>query len=199
MNSRRILLLSCLLLGLTACAGGDRVVLMPDPDGRVGRIEVRSAGGAQLLAEPQTVSVVRAAASAPTAPKAISDQDVAETWGMALGAMPPRPETILLYFRTGEAALRDESVPEIPRIAALLREREHPHAIVVGHADGTGSDATNIEVSRQRATMVRDMLVDLGVPPENIDVSSHGKRNPLVPAPDGVPEPRNRRVSVTIQ
>lgn len=198
MNSR-MFLLSCLLLGLAACAGGDRVVLMPDPDGRVGRVEVKSAGGAQLLAEARTVSTVRDAASAPTAPAAISDRDIAETWGAALASLPPRPETILLYFRTGEAELRDDSVPEIPRIAALLRERVHPHVIVVGHADGTGSDAINIEVSRERAAMVRDMLVGLGVPVENIEVSSHGKRNPLIPTPDGVAEPRNRRVSVTIQ
>lgn len=198
MNSR-ILVLSCLLLGLTACAGGDRVVLMPDADGHVGRIEVKSGGGAQLLSAAKTASVVRDAASAPSAPTLVDDRDIAETWGEALAAAPPRPETVLLYFRTGEAELRDDSVGEIPRIAALLQERAHPHVIVVGHADGTGSDAVNIQVSRERAAMVRDMLVDLGVSPEAIDVSSHGKRNPLVPTPDGVPEPRNRRVSVTIQ
>lgn len=86
MNSR-ILVLSCLLLGLAACAGGDRVVLMPDADGHVGRIEVKSGGGAQLLSAAKTASVVRDAASAPSAPTLVDDRDIAETWGRLL---PPR-------------------------------------------------------------------------------------------------------------
>ena len=71
--------------------------------------------------------------------------------------------------------------------------------LVAGHADGTGSDETNIKVSRERAEMVRDMLVKMGVPAAAIEATSHGKRNPLVKVPDGTAEPRNRRVSVTIQ
>ncbi|KJS35710.1 MAG: hypothetical protein VR70_15580 [Rhodospirillaceae bacterium BRH_c57] len=197
--TNRNFLIACAILGLAACSSGDRVVLMPDPDGHVGRVEVSAAGGTQELTQARSYSRVRSPSAAPSAPAEISDQDIAETWGEALGALPPRPQTILLYFRTGSSDLRDESVPEIPRIAALLREWEHPHVMVVGHADGTGSDAINIVVSRERAAMVRDMLVDMGVPGENIEVNSHGKRNPLIPVPDGVSEPRNRRVSVTIQ
>lgn len=197
--NKRAVVLACALLGLAACSGGDRVVLLPDADGKVGRVEVTSTAGSQLLDKPRTVTRVSGASSAPTPPQEISDKEIAATWGTALAAMPQRPETILLYFKTGTSELRDESMPEIPRIAALIGEREHPHLVVVGHADGTGSDAANIVVSRERAAMVRDMLVDMGVAPDAIDVSSHGKRNPLVPAADGVPEPRNRRVSVTIQ
>lgn len=197
--SKRSLFLVCGLLFLAACSSGDRVVLLPDPDGHVGRVEVVNTAGTQTLSEARTVSRVSSASASPTAPAAISDKDITSTWGQAMGAMPPRPQTFLLYFVTGEAVLRDESLPEIPKIAALLREREHPHVIVVGHADGTGSDEVNVVVSRQRAAMVRDMLVEIGVPADNIEVSSHGKRNPLVPTPDGVAEPRNRRVSVTVQ
>lgn len=197
--SDRNFLIACAMLGLAACSSGDRVVLIPDPDGRVGRVTVSAAGSTQELTQPKSYSRVRTSSAPPSAPAEISDQDIAETWGEALGAMPPRPQTILLYFRTGTSDLRDESVPEIPRIAALLQEWESPHVMVVGHADGTGADAVNIIVSRERAAVVRDMLVDMGVPQDNIEVSSHGKRNPLIAVPDGVPEPRNRRVSVTIQ
>jgi len=62
-----------------------------------------------------------------------------------------------------------------------------------------GSDEVNLRISRQRAEKVRDGLMAAGAKPEAVDVSSHGKRNPLVPTADGVSEPKNRRVSVTIQ
>jgi|AGTN01.1.fsa_nt_gi Outer membrane protein and related peptidoglycan-associated (lipo)proteins len=198
MNSR-ILLVAAALTGLAACSSGDRVVLVSDPDGHVGRIQVSSKGGSQILDQARTGSTVAEAAAAPTAPEAVEDKTIERVWGSALRAMPPRPQTFLLYFRTGSSELRDESQPEIPRIAEVLRDWAYPHVLVAGHADNTGSDETNIRVSRGRAEAVRDMLVKMGISPGAIEATSHGSRNPLVKTPDGVAEPRNRRVSVTIQ
>ncbi|MCR6630990.1 MAG: OmpA family protein [Magnetospirillum sp.] len=198
MNRLKLCALTVALLGLGACTSPDRVVLLADADGHVGRIEVTSAGGSQLLQQEKMVSSV-AGMAAPTAPQDIGDKAIDDTWGAALRAMPPHPQTFLLYFKTGGTELRDESQPELPRIAALLRDWAHPHVLIAGHADATGSDETNIKVSRERAEMVRGMLVKLGVPAGEIEATSHGKRNPLVKTPDGVAEPRNRRVSVTIQ
>lgn len=199
MNKLSTLALGATLMGLAACSGGDRVVLVADPDGHVGRVQVTSAGGAQTLEQDKTVSTVADAKSAPTAPKPIADQAIRETWGKALAAMPPRPRTFLFYFKTGGSELRDDSRAEVSRVADMLRDWAHPHVLVAGHADGTGSDETNIKVSRERAESVRDMLIKMGVPATAIEATSHGKRNPLVKVPDGTAEPRNRRVSVTIQ
>lgn len=199
MNKLSIPALAAALMALAACSGGDRVALVADPDGHVGRIQVSSAGGSQILEQDKTVSMIADAKSAPTAPAPISDQAIQETWGKALAAQPPRPRTFLFYFKTGGSELRDESRDEVPRVAELLRDWPHPHVLVAGHADGTGSDETNIKVSRERAETVRDMLVTMGVPAAAIEATSHGKRNPLVKVPDGAAEPRNRRVSVTIQ
>lgn len=199
MNKLLPLALGAALMGLAACSGGDRVVLVADPDGHVGRVQVSSAGGSQVLEQEKTVSNVADAKTAPTAPKPITDQAIQQTWGRALDAMPPRPRTFLLYFKTGGSELSDESRAEVPRVAEMLRDWAHPHVLVTGHADGTGSDDLNLKVSRERAESVRDMLVKMGVPAGAIEATSHGKRNPLVKVPDGTAEPRNRRVSVTIQ
>jgi outer membrane protein OmpA-like peptidoglycan-associated protein len=37
------------------------------------------------------------------------------------------------------------------------------------------------------------------VDPSIIDITSHGKDNPLIPTGDQVAEPRNRRVEVTVR
>ena len=199
MNKFFLPALGLAMMALAACSGGDRVVLMADPDGHVGRIQVSSAGGTQVLDQEKTASNVATAKSAPTAAKPVEEQEIRKVWGRALAAMPPRPQTFLLYFKTGGSDLRDESKPEVTRITDVLRDWTHPHVLVAGHADGTGSDEINIKVSRERADAVRDMLVKMGVPSDAIEATSHGKRNPLVKVPDGTAEPRNRRVSVTIQ
>ena len=48
----------------------------------------------------------------------------------------------------------------------------------------------------RRAETVRNYLVKLGVPADEIGVSWRGKENPRVPTPDGVREPQNRRVTI---
>lgn len=199
MNKLSLPALGLAVMTLAACSGGDRVVLMADPDGHVGRIQVSSVGGTQVLDQEKTASNVATAKSAPTAARPVEEQEIRKVWGRALAARPPRPQTFLLYFKTGGSDLRDESKPEVTRITEVLRDWAHPHVLVAGHADGTGSDEINIKVSRERADAVRDMLVKMGVPPGAIEATSHGKRNPLIKVPDGTAEPRNRRVSVTIQ
>ena len=38
-----------------------------------------------------------------------------------------------------------------------------------------------------------------GINQDYLEVTSHGEGNPLVPTPDGVDEPRNRRVEVVVR
>jgi outer membrane protein OmpA-like peptidoglycan-associated protein len=42
-------------------------------------------------------------------------------------------------------------------------------------------------------------MVARGVDGKIIEVANHGKGNPLIPTPDGVAEPRNRRVEINIR
>ncbi|MBF0167005.1 MAG: OmpA family protein [Alphaproteobacteria bacterium] len=187
-----------ILLALSACSN-NRVVLLPDPDGKVGKVEIITQGGTQILDQPKTVSSFSSAKSAPKAPEAISDDKIQSVWGQAMSAMPPPPETFIIYFMSGTSDLTDASEKALPDIIAKMKSRPVLHIVVAGHADAVGSDEANIVVSRDRAKKVRDLLVKAGAPPGAFEVSSHGKRNQLFKTPDGVSEPRNRRVSVTIQ
>ncbi|MBF0353910.1 MAG: OmpA family protein [Alphaproteobacteria bacterium] len=196
--NNRILSALLLLLALSACSN-NRVVLLPDPDGKVGKVEIITQGGMQILDQPKTVSSISSAKSAPKAPEAISDDKIQSVWGQAMSAMPPPPETFIIYFMSGTSDLTDASEKALPGIITRMKSRPVLHIVVAGHADAVGSDEANIAVSRDRAKKVRDLLVKAGAPPGTFEVSSHGKRNQLFKTPDGVSEPRNRRVSVTIQ
>jgi tetratricopeptide (TPR) repeat protein len=70
---------------------------------------------------------------------------------------------------------------------------------VVGHTDRTGSRRGNMRLSTRRARTVAGLLAGRGVDPGILQVTSHGEENPLIPTPDNVPEPRNRRVEVIVR
>jgi outer membrane protein OmpA-like peptidoglycan-associated protein len=46
---------------------------------------------------------------------------------------------------------------------------------------------------------VRAMLIAQGVAPASIATVGRGKRELLIPTPDGVAEPRNRRVEIVVR
>ena len=60
-------------------------------------------------------------------------------------------------------------------------------------------DRYGLDALERSGMFVRDLLVQIGVNSAMIEVSSHGKNNLLVPTPDQTPEPRNRRVEVTVR
>ena len=54
-------------------------------------------------------------------------------------------------------------------------------------------------LSLRRANAVKDALVREGVPATQIAVIGRGEQGLLVPTPDGVREPQNRRVEIVLQ
>jgi outer membrane protein OmpA-like peptidoglycan-associated protein len=46
---------------------------------------------------------------------------------------------------------------------------------------------------------VASILQGKGVDPSVLDITYHGEYSPLVPTGDQVPEPRNRRVEITVR
>ena len=71
--------------------------------------------------------------------------------------------------------------------------------VVIGHTDTVGTAENNVVLSAQRAKVVAERLQASGLKLSALTLESHGEKNPLVPTKDGKPEPRNRRVQVTIR
>jgi outer membrane protein OmpA-like peptidoglycan-associated protein len=190
---------ACLLaIGVGGCAVRQTVVLVPDPDGRVGEAEVATAGGTQILKRPNDLTRVRGSAP-PAAVVSADPAFVASTFREALAVEPARPERFTLYFDTGTTTLEPGSRAAVPAIAAAVARRRAVSVAVSGHTDATGTDAFNDRLALARAERIQALLLEQGVAPGLLSVSSHGKANPAVPTRDGVAERRNRRVEVTVQ
>ncbi|NIA70941.1 OmpA family protein [Pelagibius litoralis] len=195
----RALVTLIILLGLSACAGNNRFVLLEEEDGSVGSIVIENEAGSQLVDEPRETTRVGSATTAPSEPKVISEQEIAETWGSTIEASPLKPKTFILYFIVGSNRLTPDSQAQLPAILESIKEYPAAEVSVVGHTDRTGSERRNAQLALDRAETIHDLLIAEGLDAGLVDVDSHGESNPLILTEDEVAEPRNRRVEVTVR
>jgi outer membrane protein OmpA-like peptidoglycan-associated protein len=179
-------------------ASHDTIVLLSDDQGKTGAIVVSSAGVERRLDRPgQTVTVE--AGSPPGLPTVMSGQEVGVIAGPALAALPKPPARFILYFEHDSVNLMPESQALLKKVLETIRERDPVDVSVVGHTDTVGEKGYNYALSMNRAKTVASILLGKGVDPAAVDITSHGKDNPLVPTGDQVHEPRNRRVEITVR
>ncbi len=176
----------------------DTIVLLPDASGKTGAIVV-SGGGQEVRLSETGQAVVVQEGSAPGKPFIMADKDVASFAASALKALPPPPQQFILYFEHNTAVLTGKSRVLLSNMIQTLRERRPVDISVVGHTDTVGDRQYNYQLSFKRARAVADLLVAQGVDRSILDITSHGKENPLIPTGDQVHEPRNRRVEVTVR
>ncbi len=175
------------------------VVLLPDSDTqRVGRASLsNSAGSAGLAAERDSAIAIPARTPGPVT--TMSEDEVQRVFGAALAALPPAARHFTLYFRFESNELTEESRALLPDILSLVRERAIPEVLVVGHTDTMGAPKANIDLGLNRATAVRTLLVQAGLDAATVEITSHGETDLLVKTSDETPEPRNRRVEISVR
>jgi outer membrane protein OmpA-like peptidoglycan-associated protein len=174
-------------------------LLLADPDGRTGQITVSNRGGTQVLDQPGQATRVAAPDQAPTAPAPMDEAEVRRVFGDALAAQPGEPARFILYFIGDSDDLTPDSLALLPAVAQSIRDRRAGDVGIVGHTDTRGSREYNYRLGLRRATRVANLLVARGVDRALLDLDSHGKDDLLVPTGDGVNEPRNRRVEITVR
>ncbi len=111
----------------------------------------------------------------------------------------PRIEIDTIHFGFGESFVREEEVENLDRIAEIMEKilAAHPREVfmIEGHTDAVGSDAFNLNLSRQRALAIKEALTTYYViPPENLKTLGYGERFLKIPTAEA--EAENRRVSI---
>lgn len=174
-------------------------VLLQDPDGHVGEIEVQTEGGRQVLSEHGQAVIVLNANEPPPLPVFFDEQQIQAIFGKALDAEPPVPKKFVLYFKRNSTNLLSESEAMIPEIIKCIQERNSFDILINGYSDRTGAYEYNLALSLKRANYIQLLLVNSGIEDKYITVTSSGEDNPTVPTADGITEPRNRRVEVIVR
>ena len=105
-----------------------------------------------------------------------------------------------IYFDFASDQLRPESAPVLAEIAAVLEKNRVWKLNITGHTDDVGSDASNLELSRQRALSVKSALVQrYAISADRLSTGGFGASQPQ--AKNDTPEgrARNRRVELIRQ
>lgn len=195
---RGIVLMIC-ACWMTACGPKNIVVLVPDPDGAVGRITVSNPAGSVEIDAANQATTISDADTAPSKPKALASKEIDRLFANVLMNQPAPPVHYLLYFERGSTQLRADSLALLPEVIATIQDRGAEHISVVGHSDRVGDKRYNLDLSRRRAAAVMQHLVRRGIPEAFIATISHGEENPIVPTADNVAEPKNRRVEIVVR
>jgi OmpA-OmpF porin, OOP family len=112
-------------------------------------------------------------------------------------AMAPSKQMFIVFFEFDKSALTPDGAKVVAAAADAFKSGKSGIAIA-GYTDLAGTQTYNLALSHRRADAVKSALVKDGVPASVINEAWHGKENPRVPTADGVREPQNRRVEITM-
>jgi outer membrane protein OmpA-like peptidoglycan-associated protein len=107
-----------------------------------------------------------------------------------------------IRYEFAKADLKDEFVPELAELLALLKENKDLKIELIGHTDSKGSDNYNLILGERRARAAANYLRNGGIAASRIVVKSKGESEPIAPNEnnDGSDNPagreKNRRVEI---
>jgi len=200
MRTKLFFLLTLLLsiIILSSCCPSSRVILL-DSGKAASAIIVKTDNGELILDKPNTFTTIASAAGKPAVARTISPQELEKEYGGLIESAPRAPRSFILYFQASSTRLTGESKKLFPEIEQAIRLRIPCDVNIIGHTDRLGSKEYNIKLSLKRAQFVYDWLKQKNIDTRNFVIESYGEEDPLIPTPDGVAEPRNRRVEILIR
>jgi hypothetical protein len=115
-----------------------------------------------------------------------------------VSAAPAAPSNFMVFFDWDRSNITPQAHNTIEQAANMHRARGNAPISIVGHADKSGGNDYNMALSLRRANVVKDTMVREGVNQQAIQVAGRGEEAPLVQTADGVREPQNRRVEISM-
>jgi OOP family OmpA-OmpF porin len=120
---------------------------------------------------------------------------------LADGNSSELPKTFVfdnLNFNTGTTQLTPESQPTVSNLVVILKAYPSTEVQLVGHTDNTGDAAANMKLSQDRASAVRDMLVNGGVDGNRIITAGYGQDKPVASNDTEEGRAKNRRTELVV-
>jgi outer membrane protein OmpA-like peptidoglycan-associated protein len=193
---RTILALGSMVL-LAGCPRQALFVVLPNAEGGgVGAITIDDGKTMTALDQPYAAAESRADGTAPTAE---TQENISVIFRSAIAAQPILPHHFRLYFILGSNELTPESEFAYRAVFDDIKQRPAYEIEVIGFTDTLGDPPYNQALSLARAAAIRATLVGDGLDRQAISIAGRGKRDLLVPTADQTPEPRNRRVEITVR
>jgi outer membrane protein OmpA-like peptidoglycan-associated protein len=104
-----------------------------------------------------------------------------------------------VHFETSMRYVREESLPLLRAIAAVLRDCGKVAVSIEGHTDSDGGDRYNQNLSEKRAAEVVKALSAAGAPVAALTSAGFGADKPVAPNSTRDSKAKNRRVEIIIR
>lgn len=101
-----------------------------------------------------------------------------------------------MLFDTGRAELKSSANRTVLKVVQFLQYNPKRVVRIEGYTDGTGDSRENLQLSRDRAQAVADVLSDLGIDDERIQVEGYGDQFPVSANTSERGRAQNRRVEI---
>jgi len=103
-----------------------------------------------------------------------------------------------VLFDTAKYTLRPATREKLSKVSGILLAHPTLKVEVEGHTDSVGGDEYNQRLSEQRASAVRDYLVQNGIQMNNVTAKGFGKTRPVVSNDTAAGRQQNRRVELVV-
>ncbi len=112
----------------------------------------------------------------------------------------PAPQTeFVVYFAWNSAELSEIATGFLEGVVAEAVRQQPSSIALAGHADTSGDDGFNLDLSRERVEAVAAHLTGAGIDPSIMVLDWYGEAMPAIETGDGVRNPGNRRVEVSFE
>lgn len=102
----------------------------------------------------------------------------------------------IVYFEFDSAEIRPESQTIIEANARSLAGNRRAVTQLEGHTDERGSREYNVALGERRANAVRQVMIAMGVSPQQIRIVSYGEERPAAAGQEEQSYALNRRVEI---
>jgi outer membrane protein OmpA-like peptidoglycan-associated protein len=103
-----------------------------------------------------------------------------------------------ITFDVNQSSIKPSFTNVLESVALVLKEFDKTIIQIEGHTDSTGSQSYNQLLSEQRASSVRDFLLNQGIEPRRTRAAGYGQRYPLASNETAQGREQNRRVELNL-
>ena len=107
-------------------------------------------------------------------------------------------QLVNIQFEFNSAALTEDSAEGVEMIKAFLESHPEINVELAGHTDNVGSEAYNLKLSKERAEVVRQALIDKGIASERLTAQGYGATKPLYSNDNEEHRAMNRRTEMVV-
>jgi outer membrane protein OmpA-like peptidoglycan-associated protein len=103
-----------------------------------------------------------------------------------------------VLFATGKYELAQDANLALAKLSGVILAHPGLKLRIEGYTDSTGSDATNLKLSEQRAGAVRLFLIQQGLSPDSVTSMGMGSADPVASNDTAAGRQQNRRVEIVV-